>query len=103
MVGEDSAHTEERGVIHRFVSQGGERAVRMDELDTFAEEDVAEVWEEEEEVGKGIVGCDGEDREVVDLQAGDMADAHSTRVMMRDHDDLGETFHVIDYPGRLGS
>ena len=68
MIGEDGPNAHERGMIDRFVAQGRERAMRMDEFDPLANQDVAEVREEEEEIGERRVGCDRHDREVIYLE-----------------------------------
>lgn len=75
-------------MVEGFVSERGERAVCVYEVDPLAEEDIAEVGEEEEEVWECCAGCDGQDGEVVDLEAGEVADADSPGVMVGNHDHL---------------
>lgn len=89
VVSEHCPHAEERRMVHRFVREGGERAVAVDELDAFPQDDGAEVGEEEEVVWERGGGGDGDEGDVVDLNAGrEVADADARAVVVRDDDYL---------------
>ena len=62
--------------------------MRMDHIDTFAEENVTEIWEEEEEVGEGGLGGNRLDGEMVYLEAGEVSNADSRWMVVGDDYDL---------------